>query len=324
MQVFFYLPEKYLPDAARQEAWKSGALTTLEEGGKIASAQAWIYQTWLELRKAGCAAELIHELPTRGIFLTLAGCLGGDFHPAPEVFVADIVADGLPHPRAQFHIVQNAVHARRLPRSAYVPHWPHPNLIPRDPERGDRFENLGFFGDPMNLAAELRDPAWQQRLLEQTGLSLKIVGPNGWHDYHEMDGILAVRGWGAGSWLRKPGTKLYNAWLAGVPFVGGQDSAYRGDGSPGKNYLATAGLADLETGLRRLKDEPDFRRDLVEAGHHAGQKFSRESTTARWRTLVESTLPEAAQKWQRRSSLWKTCFWKTQAAVAWIDRTLPG
>jgi len=321
MQVFFYLAEKYLPDAARQEAWKSGTLTTLEERGKIASVQAWIYQTWLELRNAGCAVELTHQLPARGIVLALAGSFGNSFRPGPELFFADIVADGLPHPGGHLHIVQNAQHARKLPASVYLPHWPHPNLLPRDLARGDRFENLGFFGDTTNLAPALRETAWQDRLRAQTGLRLQVVGADRWHDYREMDGILAVRGWESRAWLRKPGTKLYNAWLAGVPFVGGLDSAYLRDGKPGENYLAAASLEELENHLCRLKEEPALRHSLVTAGKVAGRSFSREAIAARWKTLVESTLPEAADKWQRRSSVSKAVFWKTQAAAAWIDRT---
>jgi hypothetical protein len=321
MQVFFYLPEKYLPDAARQEAWKSGALTTLEEGGKVASAQAWIYQTWLELQKAGCAVELTHELPPRGILVTLSGCVGNVFRPGPELFFADIVADGLPHPGGHLHIVQNAGHARKLPGSVYLPHWPHPNLLPRDAARGDRFENLGFFGAAANLAPALRDPAWQERLRARTGLTLQVVRANRWHDYREMDCILAVRGWGHDAWLRKPATKLYNAWLAGVPFVGGQDSAYLGDGNPGENYLAAASVGELENHLRRLKDDAAMRHSLVAAGKEAARSFSREAITIRWKTLVESLLPAAAEKWQRRSAVSKAVFWKTQAASAWVDRT---
>jgi hypothetical protein len=320
MQVFLHLPEKYLPDAARQEAWKSGTITKLEEGGKAASAQAWIYQTWMELRKTGCAVELTHDLPDRGILITLAGCVGTSFRPGPDLFFADIVADGLPHPGAHLHIVQNAVHARQLPRAVYLPHWPHPNLLPRDPARGDRFENLGFFGDAANLAPALRDPSWRQQLRDETGLNLRVVSADHWHDYREMDGILGIRDWGHRPWLRKPATKLYNAWLAGAPFIGGMDSAYQADGRPGENYLAAATLAELDGHLRRLKNDPDLRHRLVAAGTAAVRSFRREAITHRWKTLVESTLPGAAARWARRSAPARALFWKTQAVFAWVDR----
>jgi hypothetical protein len=320
MQVSFYLPEKYLPDVSRREAWKSGAITTLEESGKIACAQCWIYQTWLALEKSGCHVNLVHTLPEEGILITLAGCLGENFRPGPRMFFADIVADFVPHPAAHLHIVQNAIHARRLPYSVFMPLWPHPNLLPRDPERGDRFENLGFFGDAPNLAPELRDPVWQKSLHEQTGLTLRLVDASGWHDYRQMDCILAIRGFGSSSYLHKPATKLYNAWLAGVPFIGGWDSAYRGDARPGNEYLAVRSLADLARELHRLRNDVRFRRELVLAGSQRSRQFDRPAILERWRKLVEVTLPEAAARWNARSALGRRIFSRTQAALAWIDR----
>lgn len=320
MEVFFYLPEKYLPDATRREAWKSHTITTLEEGGKIACAQCWIYQTWLALEERGCRVNLVHTLPDEGILVTLAGCLGEEFVPGPKLFVADIVADFVPHPAAHLHILQNALHARRLPYSVFMPLWPHPNLLPRDPERGDRFENLGFFGDLQNLAPELRDSAWQKNLRDQTGLTLRLVDASGWHDYREMDCILAIRGFGNSPYLHKPSTKLYNAWLAGVPFVGGRDSAYRGDACPGKEYLVAGSPAELDRQLHRLRADPLFRKELVRAGSAKSRQFDRPAIQERWRTLVEITLPETAARWREKSPWEKRVFSWTQAARAWIDR----
>ncbi len=57
MQVHFYLPESYLPDPGRQEAWRSGKITRLEEAGKIACAQCWIYQTWLALERSRLSSK---------------------------------------------------------------------------------------------------------------------------------------------------------------------------------------------------------------------------------------------------------------------------
>jgi hypothetical protein len=319
MQVSFYLPEKYLPDSARQEAWKSGTITTLEEGGKIASAQAWIYQTWLELYSIGCPVELTHTIPADGILITLAGCVGTDFRPGPGLYFADIVADSLPHPGAHCHLVQNAAHARLLPRSIFTPHWPQPNLLPRDPERGNRFETLGFYGAESNLAPELRDPAWQARLRSDTGLSLQVLGATHWHDYRITDCVLAVRSFDSRPHLRKPSTKLYNAWLAGVPFVGGMDSAYQADGEAGTNYLAVSSLAELDRELRQLAGDEDRRRRLVEAGRQRGEKFHQAATRQRWKELVTTQLPAAAEEWSRRSPASKKLFSLSQATFAWLD-----
>lgn len=317
MQVFFYLPEKYLPDATREEAWKSGTIMTLEEGGKIASAQSWIYQTWLLLRQEGAPVRLTHTLPSEGILVTLTGCVGASFRPAPEVYFAGIAADGLPHPAAHLHLVQNAAHAQKLPGARFMPHWPHPNLIPRDPARGERFENVAFYGPSSNLFAPLRDPEAAKRIGRETGLRLEIVPAARWHDYASADCVLGVRGFAPA--LRKPATKLYNAWLAGAPFVGGPDSAYAADGAPGGDYLRADSPDDVFLCLRRLKEDPALRRRITEAGRRKAAAFDRAATLRRWMTLVTDTLPRAASVWRERSAFSKRWDAARRSVHAWID-----
>ena len=159
MEVHFYLPERYLPDSDRQEAWRSGKITRLEEGGKIACAQCWIYQTWLALERSGFPVRLTHSIPSDGTLVTLTNCVHADFQPSDGLIFIGIVADYSAHPHAHLHIVQNAAHGKRLWNAAFMPLWPHPNLIPRDPARSDRFENVCFFGELSNLARELTDSA---------------------------------------------------------------------------------------------------------------------------------------------------------------------
>ena len=164
MEFHFYLPERYLPDTDRQEAWRSGKITRLEEGGKIACAQCWIFQTWLALERSGFPAHLTHSMPSEGVLVTLTSCVGADFRAPDRVFFAGIVADYLAHPQAHLHVVQNAAHMRRLWNAAFIPLWPHPNLIPRDPARSDRFENVCFFGDELESCAGIG----RQTLAEET------------------------------------------------------------------------------------------------------------------------------------------------------------
>ncbi|MFZ4680916.1 MAG: glycosyltransferase [Terrimicrobiaceae bacterium] len=321
MEVHFYLPEKYLPDSARQEAWKEGKITTLEQGGKIACAQCWIYQTWVALQSAGVKVNLTPEIPREGILVGLSGFFGDDFRAPDDVFFAGIVADYLPHPGAHLHILQNPVHARRLRHSAYMPLWPHPNLIPREANRGDVFETIGFFGDAQNLAPELRDPAWIEQL-GAMGLRLVIYDANRWHDYSDADCVIAIRGFGLSPYLHKPATKLYNAWLAGVPFIGGMDSAYAADGRAGVNFLQASSPQELLSQIRRLKDDVTLRHKLVAAGYEASRHFNATAILERWKTLLAQDLPDRARKWRQRSPLSRRIFSFSQAAGVWLDRKL--
>lgn len=295
MTVFFYLPETHLPSAEKRAAWTRGEHAVLEESGKSAAAQSWIYRTWIALARHGCHAELVHEMPAQGCVIALAGTVPSSFRPPQELFLAGVVADGLPHPAAHLHIVQNAAHARRLPRSVFMPHWPQPGLIERDAQRGTKLERIAFFGTRDNLAAELQDAKWQSELARGTGAKIEIRGADKWHDYNDVDAVVAIRDFRGGRQLHKPATKLYNAWLAGVPFIGGTDCAYAAEGNAGHDYLVARSPDEVISHLEKLKRDEAFRCSLVGEGKKKAAGYTAESITARWQKLIEETIPAMAR-----------------------------
>lgn len=300
MRVAFYLPEHHMPEAGRREAWRDGGYLTLEPAGKSACAQCWIYQTWAFLRRAGVPADLVHNMPREGIVLTITGCLPPHFDPPQGLYVAGVMADGLPHGAAHLHILQNSAHARRFPGSFFMPLWPQPNLQPRSPERGETFERICFFGDEPNLAPELRQRSWQDELVRSTGARLEIRNAARWHDYSDVDAVIAIRDFAGRTHPHKPATKLYNAWLAGVPLVGGNDSAYRSDGRPGTDYLTVRSPQAALAALQRLRRDFAMRTRLVHEGSSSVRRFTPEAITNRWRQLVEVELPSRADREFRR------------------------
>ncbi len=322
MQVHFYLPERYLPDPARQEAWRSGKITRLEEAGKVACAQCWIYQTWVALERSGFPVRLTHAIPSEGILVGLTNLLTADFRVPEHVFFVGVVADYLADARAHLHVVQNKAHARRLRNAAFMPLWPQPNLLARDPTRLDRFENVCFFGESSNLAPELADIRWKDELRNELGLNFIVCRADRWHDYWEADCVVAIRGFGRSSYVHKPATKLYNAWLAGVPFIGGMDSAYAADGEPGHDFLQAATPEELFGHLRRLQEDLSLRKQLVTAGKSSGRGFSFDATLERWQRLLGETVPELAAHWRDKSSSKRRLFRALQAASVWVDSRL--
>ena len=129
-------------------------------------------------------------------------------------------------------------------RAAYSSlHFPQPALIARDPARGDRIENIAYKGLSGNLHPEFHGKAWRE-FLAARGLrwvtdaveesqSRDDKSKLAWNDYREVDLVLAVR-LPSRNVLgrsdlhpRKPATKLYNAWRAGVPALLGPELAYR-------------------------------------------------------------------------------------------------
>lgn len=322
MRASFYLPRHYLPSAEKQRAWEKGEHVTLEQSGKIACAQCWIFQTWALLKRSGFATELVHEMPDEGIVISLTGCLPSDFRTRPQLFVAGIVADGLPHPGAHVQILQNSAHAKRFPGAAFMPLWPQPNIVPRNTNRGGTFERVAFFGDEGNLAAELRDPRWREKLSSVTGAALEIRTAARWHDYSDVDAVIAIRDFRGARHLHKPATKLCNAWLAGVPFVGGADSAYAADGHPGTDYLVARSPDEALTALENIRNDSSLRTRLVAEGVRTAQNFSVDAITARWRALIEDDLRERASKLASRPKALRRCDAIFRRLTCFADRVL--
>lgn len=318
MTVFFYIPEHHLPSKERREGWMAGRIPPLLEGGKSASVQAWLFQTLVELGSS-CDCELVTNLPAKGTIITLSNLLPSEFRASSGQFVAAVVADFLPHPGAQLQIVQNAAHARRLRGSVFMPHWPQPNLIARDPSRGERFESAAFFGDRSNLCPELAHPEFASLLESETGVRLETRGTEKWNDYSDVDVVLAIRDFSLARHLHKPATKLYNAWLAGVPMIGGADSAFAAEAHAGKDYLVARSARDCIALIKQLRNNPFLRNSIVQSGQKKAASRSRDAVRKMWTKLCSDTLPELADQWQRKSPFGKRFFWAAQESILFID-----
>ncbi|MFZ4116316.1 MAG: hypothetical protein ACOYK6_06290 [Chthoniobacterales bacterium] len=256
----------------------------------------WIYQTWKFLKEAGIPCHLSSQPVDYGIMITLCEGLpssfGKDARQSHDLFIVDIVADTKKQrPAADCYLLQNRAHTCLVPNALFMPHWPQPGLIPRDPIRGKRFKNICFFGEIQNLAPELTSPEWSQRLFTELGLHFEIRTLDRWHDYRDVDCVVAIRDFSSSPHFYKPATKLYNAWLAGVPFIGGSDSAYASDGKPGKDYLVATSLEELFRHLKRLQEENALRAMLVRHGIQSSKAFTKEATLERWSKLIQKTLP---------------------------------
>ena len=271
---------------------------------------AWILQTYLRLARAGATVELATTPPERGWVVFHAGdrklvahltrghrdlilvCARGDRH---RVWYPD------------FEVVQNRASAGG--NRFFVPHWPQPSLVPRDPGRGARLENVVFVGFETNLDPAFTAPAWRERLATE-GLSWRAHstrydaflagGPApGWHDYTDVDAVLAVRPPSRSLHRRKPATKLYNAWLAGVPALLGPELAYRELRRSDLDYFEVTTTDDALAALRRLRDEPRLYETVVENGRRRAEDFRPERLVETW----HATLAEMDRRWRRRSLL---------------------
>jgi len=301
MHTSFYLPFECAPDVNDPQAWLEPGIVPNLHSGYRGTAENWIYQSWARLKQSGNDLTLASKISSLGIVFALGKSLGKNFRTPSGTCLIDIVADAAPHPAADAYVVQNRIQQKYIPHSFFIPHWPQPRIIPRSPTRGDRFENIAFFGDASNLAPELQQQKWHDHLRRELGLSFIIKSSYEWNDYAEIDAIIAIRSFSKARYLSQSAVKLYNAWLAGVPFIGGHDIAYADEGNSGNNYLVATSLEELFIHLRHLKENLSFRHELVARGHHQGTFYTQEKTAECWNFLIKESIAKFAHTQVRKT-----------------------
>jgi hypothetical protein len=309
--IYFYIPQAdWLPDMPDAVApWV----------GFRRGIFCWTLQTYLHLKADGFPCELVGTIPPAGVILAHWDSLPADFKPNSKQLIVCFQADRARHPYAQVHIVQNPQGALTqlmllgdrylLPGEiAFMPLWAQPGLIPRDPTRGDRFENVAFFGLAENLAPELREPAWAEQLAA-IGLQWHLVSEfDRWSDYSQVDAILAVRSFSRQGYTWKPATKLYNAWHAGVPAIVGYDSAFRAERKSNLDYLEVLSPKDVLAALKQLQTDSELRRAMIENGHDRAKESTPAAMTARWRNLLMDVVVPAYQRWCYSPEIYRQSF----------------
>jgi hypothetical protein len=291
----------------------------------VTGERAWVLQTFLRLRQAGFAARLSDRLPPEGIAVFSASHRTRIARGPVQRTRAFLLATRQDRGETLFadaEVVQNPAQANGA-NLIHVQHWPQPGLLPRDDTRGDalrRIEYKGFIG---NLHADFRDPAWPRFLAEHgiewvcdgkvyaqgatDGLQLQ------WNDFRETDLVLAVRPASADLNVRKPATKLCNAWLAGVPAMLGPESAYRSLRRDGLDFLEVGTRAEAEAAVLRLLREPGLYASMRRRARERATECSVERVTAHWLEVLRVAVPAlASQAVVRRRHRWPV-FWRNAA-----------
>jgi hypothetical protein len=303
-QIYFYLHPQHFPSnipETSEQNWSGFAL----------GIYTWTIQTYLRLKQAGLPCFLVDKIPEEGIVFVHRNLLTryhSTFKPGQKLLLVNLKAELLPFPSAQIQVVQNPTEVQQVYNSYYLPHWTQPGLIARDKYRREKFKNIAFFGHQNNLAPELRSSNWQEQL-NQLGLNwLPIINQNAWNDYQslnsnwndysQIDAVVAVRSFGKNNiYNNKPATKLYNAWLAGVPAILGYESAYRAEGNPNQDYLEVTTLDELLSALVRLKQDIKLRQLIIQNGYQKAEAFNSEVFTQRWCDFIENVVIPAYQRW---------------------------
>ncbi len=299
LPVYFYIPQDYWPSRELPNLLKtetiSDYLLSLRTPtlGRVGNIYSWILQTYLRLKADGFPCTFVGTLPPEGIVIAYWDTVP---LPSANLLIVSVLADANPNPYTQLAVIQNPLQALSFHNGYYLPHWPQPGLIPRSAGRGNRFENIGFFGDILNLAPELKSPSWQAQL-KSLGFNWHVVEPERWHDYSQIDAVLAVRGFKERDYFHKPATKLFNAWHAGVPAILGCESAFQAERKNEMDYVEVSSPDEILAALKRLRDDPNLRQAMIANGRLRAEETSIESLAARWRDFITQIAIPAHEAW---------------------------
>ncbi|MFB2835785.1 hypothetical protein [Floridanema evergladense] len=299
--IYFYIPQnqwsaKDIPESAD---------TYLLDRKLTDGVYAWTLQTYLRLKNDGFPCQLVGTVPTEGIVFAHQSSLPANLQPRPKLLIVCLQADKEMHPYAQLHVVPTPQAEKfnrqgELWNSYYLPHWPQPGLIPRDRTRGDKFENVAYFGLERNLAPELRESSWEEEL-KALGLRWDRVTRDRWHDFSQVDAIVAVRSFQFHP-ENKPPQKLYNSWYAGVPAILGCESAFQAERKSELDYLEVSSFPELISALKRLRDDKELRYAMMENARFRAEEIRPEASVLKWRDLITNKIVPAYESWCKTSN----------------------
>lgn len=297
----------------------------------------WTIQTYLRLKRSGVPCQLTSTLPDEGIVLCHSNVIRGvQPLPAPKRFLICMKAEASLSAIAPMHIVQNPTEASPASERYFIPHWPQPGLMARSPERGNKLENIAFFGHQNSLTPELQSDAWRNALAERQLTETTICNNNRWNqhnnidtrwsDYRNIDAIVAVRSFSlvqrviTGKFSNKPATKLYNAWLAGVIPILGAESAYQTTGQSRKDYIEVKSFKALLDCLSWLKSDAVARQTILAYGKHQSKNYSADTILRKWQFFLNMVAIPAYYQWCQLSSREQKQMMLATKAASLIDR----
>jgi hypothetical protein len=301
--VLFFLPPHAWPSAELLAGGASNMIRNFKSTDWIWNGSwVWTLQTYLWLRDSGCPVHLVKEMPDAGIVVACSGLVAVDFMPGPRQFLVSINGDESPDRYAQMRVSQNRTQTRLILDSHYVSHWPQPGIIGRDPARGDTFNSIAYFGDDKNIASELRSADWSA-FLARRGIDWHVRNAHSSRntDFSDIDAVIGIRSFRHAGYIRKPASKLVNAWIAGVPAILGREIAFREQRRSAVDYLEVASVAEAGDAIDRLAASPALRRSMVENGLARAKEFTVQHITARWRHVLFDLAQKAAVRWSARS-----------------------
>lgn len=287
----------------------------------VGGRNSWIAQTYLRLRAPLVARGWIvtagpHFVPG-SISIAHRDDANRFLGDAAASFLVVVRADRAPVVACDIALVQNRVATR--PQERFVPLWPQPGLVPRDARRGERVSTLAYHG--RHAPGWFGDPALGRALVRR-GIGFE-VRRRLWHDYSQVDVAIAARDDVPTVLATKPATKLYNAWLAGVPVLAAAEPAYLEQRRSPIDFIEVAGPDDVVRAMDLLRANPRLYAAMARNGRGRAVQFRIEAVRDRWLELLEGEVARVFD--ERRDALagrrlWYLAAMARQKALSRVHR----
>lgn len=209
-------------------------------------------------------------------------------------FIVCVRADYPGRRWAHYHLVQNK--NQLSANSSFIPHWVQPGLIKREAGR-QGVKRVAYAGEAFNGNLAGTADTWKQ-LLEPYNIEFLTLAGGSWHDLSAIDVLVGIRSFDYQPHDTKPPTKLFGAWHANIPFIGGHDSAFKQVGTPGEDYLLAATPDEAINAILQLRDNPDLYEKLVQTGKKKAALYTEETIAQVWVETLTGQIMERYQQWQ--------------------------
>ncbi|MBC7914927.1 MAG: hypothetical protein H7Y07_12485 [Pyrinomonadaceae bacterium] len=215
---------------------------------------------------------------------------------SPSQFVVCVRADYPKRRWAHYQIVQNKKQLESY--TSYIPHWVQPGLIKRDENR-QGVKRVAYAGETFNgnLAGSVE--TWKE-IFRPYNIEFINLAPGSWHNLREVDVLIGLRGFNTNTYDTKPPTKLFSAWHANIPFVGGYDSAFTQVGTPGKDYLLAGTPEEAINAVLKLRDRPDIYSELIENSKQRIKEYNEATIAEQWQQVLSGPILQRYELWKSR------------------------
>jgi hypothetical protein len=259
----------------------------------VGGRNSWIAQTFVRLRSAiearGWRASAGPDFIPGTISIVHRDDMNHFASDGHASYLVVVRADRAPVAACDIAIAQNALKLARNER--FIPLWPQPGLVPRDPSRGTRVERIAYHGRTGTAPAWFGDPGFR-RDLDRRGLRFD-VRESEWERYDDVDVALAIREELPGVLATKPATKIYNGWLSRVAVLAAPEPAYREVRRAPLDFLEVNDARDLLQAMDLLRTSPRLYQAMVVNGWERSLEFNIDAIRARWLALLDTEVVPA-------------------------------